>query len=193
MADETRTTIERLRQVNTYSEMWHTSSFLLTAGQANPAGSAHQFRASLVFTAFTLEAFLNHIGPDLYECWRDLEFLSPRSKLNLVCEHVGVQADYSRRPWQTIKLLFDFRNLVAHGRSTKETATFIVPTSIADTLCLIATKWEAFGTKENAIRAREDVESIIRILCATEDLSIETPFSLGFQSECHSAIPQPPS
>ena len=44
--------------VITYAELWHTSRCLLEKGQAEAEGSFHQFMASLVFTPFTLEAYL---------------------------------------------------------------------------------------------------------------------------------------
>jgi hypothetical protein len=50
------------REVITYSHMWHTSECLLKRGQEQEAYSFHQYMASLVFTAFTLEAYLNHLG-----------------------------------------------------------------------------------------------------------------------------------
>jgi hypothetical protein len=49
--------IEKEREVNTYVDMWHTSRCLLYKGIADQKGSYHQFMASLVFTAFALEAY----------------------------------------------------------------------------------------------------------------------------------------
>ena len=86
-------------------------------GKAQPEGSAHQFRASLVFTAFTLEAYLNHLGRKLFRCWDDLERLGPIEKLNVIADRAAVKIDYGKRPWQAMKQLFGFRNDIAHGKS----------------------------------------------------------------------------
>jgi hypothetical protein len=176
-----RLSLKARREVNTYAEMWHTSWCLLDAGRSNPEGSAHQFRASLVFTAFTLEACLNHIGPKVFDCWDDLESLGPSQKLSLLCERLGVDTDYSRRPWQVMKPLFQFRNDIAHGKSAvvqdhrvDKADAFPMPTRVQ-------TRWEAYGTERNAIRAREDVESIIRSLFDAGAFEHDSPFWMGSQ------------
>lgn len=69
-----------------HAELWHTANCLLGAGQKEPKGSAHQFRASLVFRAFALEAFLNWLGYHLMPHWQYLERLKPREKLDLLTD-----------------------------------------------------------------------------------------------------------
>jgi hypothetical protein len=73
MRDKKRVAVTKEREVKTYYDMWRTSLRLFEKGQEDPRGSFHQFMASLVFTAFTLEAFSNHIGHKVFKCWNDLE------------------------------------------------------------------------------------------------------------------------
>lgn len=54
--------VTKERDVRTHAELWHTSNCLLESGKQVREGSAHQFRASLVFRAFALEAYLNWQG-----------------------------------------------------------------------------------------------------------------------------------
>jgi hypothetical protein len=54
---EKKAHVKRQREVRIHAELWHTSDFLLEAGQLRAEGAAHQFRASLIFRAFFLEAF----------------------------------------------------------------------------------------------------------------------------------------
>jgi hypothetical protein len=70
----------------------------------------------LVFRAFSLEAFLNWLGPQLIPHWKYLERLKPREKLDLIADLVRVKPGYGARPWQLVKELFDYRNALAHGR-----------------------------------------------------------------------------
>jgi len=77
--------IKKECEVNTYADMWHTSHYHLEKGIKDQEGCYHQFMASLVFTAFTLEAYFNHIGPQLFKRWPDLERLGPKGKLNVHC------------------------------------------------------------------------------------------------------------
>ena len=55
------------RQVS-HVELWDTSWSLLNQGQNREEGSFHQFAGSF-FTAFSLEAYLNHIGPKVFRNW----------------------------------------------------------------------------------------------------------------------------
>jgi len=82
------------REIIAYSHMWHTSDCLLRRGQEQKAASFHQFMASLVFTAFTLEAYLNHIGSRLFQCWNDMERLGPNEKAE----------PHRRAPWRRNQL-----------------------------------------------------------------------------------------
>ena len=61
------------------------------------------------YTAFTLEAALNHIGSKLFKCWADLNRLNPHAKLNLLAERLGVSLDYDKLPWQVLRVIFGFR------------------------------------------------------------------------------------
>jgi len=109
--------VSKKGQVNTYVEMWQASSVMLDKAKKNPEGSYYQLMASLIFTAFTLEAYLNHIGQRIFKCWNDLEQLSPSRKLNVIAEKLEVEKDDGKRPFQTVSKLFKFRNDIAPGKS----------------------------------------------------------------------------
>src|SRR5215831_18522427 len=106
--------VKREREVRIHAELWHTSNSLLKAGQLRKEGSGHQFRASLIFRAFYVEAFLNWLGPQMIPHWKYLERLSPREKLDLLTDLIELKTDYGSRPWQIVKELFGFRNTLAH-------------------------------------------------------------------------------
>ena len=108
--------VSKSRQVNTYAEVWRTSYWTMHQAEEKVEGSYFQIMASLMFTAFTLEAYLNHIGQHIFICWDDLEQLSPQKKLNIIVEKLQLEKDDSIRPFQTIKELLKFRNAVAHGK-----------------------------------------------------------------------------
>ena len=177
--------VTKERNVTTYAEMWHTSYCLLVKGQEELKMSVHQFRASLIFTAFTFEAYLNHIGVKIFSCWEDLERLSPKEKLNVIAERLSVEIDYGKRPWQIMKNLFQFRNDIAHGKSIKIKSEKILPLeehSDDDFSDLFErTRWEKYCTEKNAVRARKDVEAIVKIMHKTAGFENDYPFVSGFQ------------
>lgn len=180
--------IQKEREVVMYAEMWHTSKCLLQHGQEQPIGRAHQFRASLVFTAFALEAFLNHVGPHLFGHWEYLERLSPKKKLYLIAERLVVNVDMSKRPWQIIDELFEFRNEIAHGKTKKFKPPLKIRDAGKDELpaqWIAQTPWEAFCTERNAIKGRKDVEKIVTVVCNSaraKNVDVGWPFFSGFQT-----------
>jgi hypothetical protein len=184
MKDKRKVNIERERIVRTYTELWHTSHCLLKKGQSDASGSFHQFMASLVFTAFTLEAYFNHIGARVFKCWGDLERLSPKEKLNVIAERLNIHIDYGKRPWQIMKKLFGFRNDIAHGKSETISSDEVVSIEYHtenDIHERVKTSWEKFCTQENAEKARENVENIIKIIHEASGIKDEYPFISGFQ------------
>jgi hypothetical protein len=183
VGDKRKVNIKKKRHVVTYAELWHTSRSLLRQGQSQEEGSYHQFMGSLVFTAFSFEAYLNHIGPKVFRNWGALERLGPQEKLDLIAEKIDLPVDYGKRPWGIMKELFGFRNDVAHGKSIKIAEDRVVPLrdeseSIRE---FAKTKWERFCTRQNAERARKDVEEMVRALHAKAEIKDEFPFVGGFQ------------
>src|SRR4051812_37108985 len=160
--------VTKERDVRIHAELWHTSNCLLQAGQREATGCAHQFRASIVFRAFYLEAFLNWLGPQLVPDWKGRERrLTPKEKLELLADVIHVRPDYGSRPWQSVKAIFDFRNLIAHGKPitlTDETLEHVDESLDGKLGEPLQTDWERFGTEENAVRAEEDIKQIALLL-----------------------------
>jgi len=183
--------VKKERDVRSHAELWHTSNCLLDAGQKESQGSAHQFRASLIFRAFYLEAFFNWLGHHLVPHWNYLERLKPREKLDLLNDLIQVTPDYGSRPWQIVKDLFAFRNQLAHGKPENLNAESMenLDEFLDEKLGQITlTEWERFGTEENAVKAKEDVEQIATLLYKKAEVKHKGPlgpFSFGFQA--HSA------
>lgn len=166
--EKRRVKVSKSREVNTYEEVWRTSYWTMRQAEEKPEGSYFQIMASLIFTTFTLEAYLNHIGKQIFGCWDDLERLSPRKKLNVIAEKLGVAKDDGKRPFQTVKKLFDFRNDVAHGKTISlktDDEIRIMDSKLDDYMPEpLEAEWEKYCTQDNAKLAREDVESIMKTL-----------------------------
>ena len=57
------------------------------------------------FTAITLsslaiEAICNAVGEKVIDNWSDFESCSPIAKARLICEHLDIDYDVSKEPWQ---------------------------------------------------------------------------------------------
>jgi hypothetical protein len=124
-------------------------------------------QASLVFSAFTHEAFLNTLGPKLINEWAGHEYDRPEDKLNLICKTIGYEPNKGKRPYQTLKKLFKFRNLIAHGR--EETlmvqGKIVRKAASGGYMHAVESEWEAYCKVSNARKAYEDVYAIAQDLC----------------------------
>jgi hypothetical protein len=174
--------IRKERTVRTDFELWHTSWCLVEAGKETETGSAHQFRASLIFTAFALEAYLNHLGPQLLQNWISIERRrSPQAKLKLLCRKLAIKADWSARPWLTINELFSYRNSLAHGRGEelKEVYRDSVENYQKRFYDLPRAQWEKYSSLKTAQQARDDVDVIVNLLHQKGGAKMDFPFYSG--------------
>ena len=172
--------------------MWHASDCVLKAGLAAQQGSTWQFLSSTVLTAFAFEAYLNHVGPTVFDCWEQLERLPPWSKFELLCETLDVKFPDGKvkPPLQTIVELLEFRNTMAHGRSIelkpKSELRDINDKLDADLGETPLAHWERLIKDSRfAENARKDVRQVLERLHAARPEPKEGLFTFGIGS--HSA------
>jgi len=177
--------IERERLHKAYAEHWNTSGFFLKQGRADIKGSYYMFLASLSYSAFALEAFLNHIGKGTFECWEDMDRLSPKGKLNAICEKLSVQQDYSSLPWQVVPELIGFRNKSVHAKSQSLKSSKIVTEQDGYENLMhefLVSDWMEFVTESNASKVRLNLEKIMQSIHEVSTYREDSLFSPGIQS-----------
>lgn len=177
-----RTSRERL--LITYSEHWHSSRTFLKLGIENPQGSYHQFLGSIVFTAFSLEAFLNHVGEALFKSWLELEKLTPKGKIDVIAEKLGIAVDYGSMPWQIVPEIIGVRNKIAHGKNEllQDERMLTVDTYDEKMGEILRAPWQNYATQKSAERAREKVEEICKAIWAKTKFREHELFRSGMQS-----------
>ena len=97
--------------------------------------------------------------------WENVErSLKPTAKLDLVLHHVGHTVDKSKRPFQTFKDIFDFRNALVHGKP--QTVRFSGKRKLkkGERTTRPLANWESFSNLRNATRCLKDTEEMILIL-----------------------------
>ena len=134
--------------------------------------------SALLLTAFTFEAYLNHLGDKTFSFWEDVESVNVMGKYSMLCQNYGITPDFSRRPYQTLGILFKFRNAIAHGKSqvlreTKQVSSLDNPHDHSP-----KAHWEEYSVLDNAKRAKEDVSKIVSELHVAANLG-EYPFIHG--------------
>lgn len=111
---------------------------------------------SLLYSAFSLEAYLNYAGDRLFECWCEIEKgLSPIKKIKLIGEQQNIELDFSCRPLQTVTKVFNLRNLVVHPKAELAEGDYASVDNLSKPV------WEASSTIQLASHAIDDFGMLI--------------------------------
>ena len=102
------------RPIKTYWGLNHASYVLLEKSKGNDEplengiipGNYYTTMASLIFSAFTLEAYFNHLGSEKINFWKEIEFISVENKLRIFEREFSLDINYGKRPYQTFRDLF---------------------------------------------------------------------------------------
>ncbi len=152
--------VKQERTVFTHSLLHSAAYVALKDGRER--GLWSDFMNCLVMSAFSLEAYLNFAGEQIFSYWSHVERLSVQDKLGLICGHLQIEMDFSKRPYQSIKQLWRFRNFMAHARTETVEEEWKQPPGVPINRELPQTQWEKLCTAEVATRIIEDVEQVVR-------------------------------
>ena len=177
--------IRREREFIAYAEHLHTSYVLLQNGIENARGCNHQFLASIVFTAFTFEAFMNHVGGHEFVRWSEIERSGPQKKLGEICKKLEIEANFLELPWSIIDEIFTMRNQIAHGKTEAliDEQSPSIETYDQFFWEYLQPTWQSNATRENAQNAIEQVEKLMRIIWDKSSLPHHELFQLGQQKQ----------
>ena len=152
------------------------------ATRAMTEGSALDAQAALVFFAFAIEAFCNHVGLKLANDLDAFENLRVAEKLRETAKLISFDLDLGRRPFQTFHGLIKFRDGAAHGRTEHLRSEKDVAWPTSANLVVLPqsppTHWVASCTPEALQRARIDVNEGLQKLYAASPLATASPFGL---------------
>jgi len=169
---------EGRREVRTFVDLAHGADVLIMKTEKEREGSYYTTMSALLLTAFTFEAYLNHLGDQTIKFWEEIEPIKVMDKYSVLCKSLNIQPDFSKRPYQTLGSLFKFRNAIAHGKSQilqeiKEISSRDDPYQHTP-----KTHWEEYSVLKNAKRSAEDVKQIINELHKAAGMG-DYPFSHG--------------
>jgi len=160
-----RIEVETERTLYTYVQLRCTSYYSLNRAQEGAHGKWHYQLITILFSAFCLEAYLNHLGASLFESWPSIELaMSPEEKLQLLAKEVKLKYDPSKRPFQSFPLLFEFRNKLVHGKTVSMRQQKKNQRPIKSRPTEPKADWERLITHRQAERFFDDTRFIIEAL-----------------------------
>lgn len=152
------------RMVVPYVYLFKAAQFALERAESGKDNPFFDCMSTILFSAFSMEAYLNHIGRAYFLKWEEnFECLKPKAKLGLISqERMRASVDFSCRPFQSFNELFNFRNKLAHGKTEK--VSLVSHQEITEYPLQPFTKWEKLCTLETTKRLYDDTQKMIRIL-----------------------------
>jgi hypothetical protein len=169
---------EGSREVRTFVDLAHGADVLIMKTEQNPQGSYYTTMSALLLTAFTFEAYLNHLGEKTIKFWKEIDPIKIMDKYIVLCKNLNLTPDFSKRPYQTLRTLFKFRNAIAHGKSQVLQETKNVSSQDDPHNHTPKAHWEEFSILDNAKRAKKDISQIITELHKAAGLG-DYPFIHG--------------
>lgn len=154
-----------------HRELWRVVERQLEHASSNPQGALYDDLVAMVFSLHTLEAYLNFAGERLApEIWKDERnffrnepYRGFQGKLRKVLELAGMPTpDITTRPYSTIELLKELRDLIAHAKPEKFSRTIDHPADEEPNLH--NTPLDEIITHDNARMAKEDMKQFIELL-----------------------------
>ena len=170
--------INSKRTLPTYTRLRGVSWYAHQLAQHEEVGRMHHCMTSMLFSAFCLEAYLNHLGEAKIPFWEPLKRrLSPHEKLEVLAVVLSFKPDFGVRPYQTFKSIFKLRDLLVHARTetiTLEGEFILAP---GDTHPQPLSKWELLISLENATRFLDDTKAIVYDLSERANLPGDMVFA----------------
>ena len=171
------------RTMISYSVMRKISRDSLEAAKESEKYRYSNCTSAMVFSAFCLEAYYNHLGNININNWEAIERkLSPDEKLLKLAQRLNFQFDKGHRPFQTLSDIFQFRNGIAHAKTEYlrlEYEQAIQAIMASDEPKMPLTKWEEKISLDVAERFVTDMEDVIRKLHMAAKFP-EDPFAETF-------------
>lgn len=159
--------VQATTTTHTYVYCWIAARQALKRAQEEQRGSFYFNMMAGVFSAFMVEAFLNHLGQRRVPDWEVFERkLGPREKLLLLQQLLRFSADHRKRPFQTFYKMLRLRNALAHGKTVTEETDVVVDNPEDESARYPEPEWKKLCSLASVSRMVGDAELILRNLSA---------------------------
>ncbi|MBR0896804.1 hypothetical protein JQ616_17725 [Bradyrhizobium tropiciagri] len=136
--------------------------------------------ACAVMLAFTWEAYLNYFGCEVIDDWDDMAALE--EKEDRVLGTLGIQADWGKQPYSSVRALTKVRNWLAHGKPLEKTSTKVVVIGVEKVVRRdidLSGKWQGLCTPAILLRAHDDLDAIFRQMLQASGIALIDTLSSG--------------
>lgn len=152
------------RTVFTYNYLRNISHLTFGKAKKEKKGPFNNCLLSMLFSAFCVEAYLNHLGSEKTDFWEAVERCSPKEKLIIISRTIKYKIDWGHRPFQTFESIFSFRNKLVHAKTHNLSALEEQILEDEEDPSMPLSNWEKLVNLKMAERFLKDTKEIIGIL-----------------------------
>lgn len=190
MARKIKARIERTKRVFVHNDIsnaaYHFAEVIEEKQKNGGAGILIDGMACAIMIAFSFEANLNFIGFELHRAkklpdWKEREKFY--EKVKRVFDHLGIPIEWDKRPLRSVERMKNLRDSIAHGKpvyAKSDTVEVGTPEEIdmaaADSL---AAGWQVDCTADVVFEAREDVETLWKLMVEKSGLDLWNTMTSG--------------
>lgn len=163
---------------NTYAENMKAAEHFLSMAQDNSLGQRWNLVAAVAFSAFSIEAFINHVGELQDENWREWDS-SSRPNTEKKLERLQVSLSDSSKA--SFTELFQLRDMIAHGRTITKSKNVRKPqNNLKGAMNNLSSEFESRTTFIKVSRLVQATKEIIKCInTATLCLNQHKLWSIG--------------
>lgn len=154
-------TVKADRTIYSYVVLQDVAEYELEMAKNTEEGRFYNCLTAMLYSAFCLEAYLNHLGNLEMPNWNKVERKSPMEKLNLLVEKRSYSPNFNERPFKTFGEIFEFRKKIVHGKTEHLKTEEIRDGEVSGKPPMLMTLWEGLTTLEMATCFVEDSASMI--------------------------------
>jgi hypothetical protein len=157
--------VEGSKTIYTHSYLYIAAQEALKDAKLTEAGRFYKLMAAELFSALCVEAYLNYFGTLKVPYWEKVERkLGPTEKLEIINHEIKLRPDFGKRPFQSFRVMFQFRNALAHGKIENLSVNEFQNIGKSHKPKLPETNWEALINLKTATEFTEDTKNMFDVI-----------------------------
>ena len=165
------------KTIRSYDHFYNLTYYSLQQAEEQEKTRFYYCTITMVFCAFSIEAYVNHLGAQMIQDWDAIERATIDEKLLIIANSKNKTINKNKKPFCYLNMIFDYRDNIAHGRTQTITKNQSINPGGAPNMP--TAKWEKMTTLNNAKAFRKNTKDIITSL--SRDFA-NNDFPLGLPS-----------
>jgi hypothetical protein len=105
------------KTIRSYDYFYELTYYSLKQAEEQKKTRLYNCMITMVFCAFSIEAYVNHLGAQMIPEWETIERSTLDEKLLIISNSKKITLNKIEKPFCYLNMIFDYRDNIAHGRT----------------------------------------------------------------------------